>query len=593
MQRICEDGIFDFKDSKLIRGGFLWKRSSITFIISLRAMENSCKKELSQYHGKIQRGFMERIDYDFSDDANELKMPDSMKSIAFSQIMQGEADTDEIFVRTFVNEEMETDFPLIANEFLRHVGSDIKKYTDETFGIDSMDVQSPMSALQVKVMNMIFSAARDDDAYAAELIRRMYKIYYRNEYKALKRFRDISYDELCAFENEEEPREITMARILAVTRFFGIGLSLDIPIAFLKIHEYFEEDFSDDYPSDIEYFDIPKKLREQSDKEVEKYFPVDAVENKHCRKNYRKYFDLEKFTGAAFRYFGMVPYYDTECNRTKSSLHNSYTLTRSILSLVYPDRTFTEEEMRLYVLNFRTIQAFSSQIMDFDQDLDAILGREDIWRKEESRWEPVDETKIKTANVKEKPALLANVVLKKSEVSNPEALEAEIERLQSDLKVKEQKLIHTQSLYSEARRRIREIETDEEKISDEHEELVKLRNFVYGLTEEDLEISEEDQATMEQKIRGKKIIIIGGHSNWTSQLRQKFPEWKFIKPGVSAANDPHVVLDADYVYFFTDTICHSIYGTFIHIVRTKNIPFGYIHSTNIGKNIQQIYEDVV
>ena len=137
-------------------------------------MENSCKKELSQYHGKIQRGFMERIDYDFSDDANELKMPDSMKSIAFSQIMQGEADTDEIFVRTFVNEEMETDFPLIANEFLRHVGSDIKKYTDETFGIDSMDVQSPMSALQVKVMNMIFSAARDDDAYAAELIRRMY-----------------------------------------------------------------------------------------------------------------------------------------------------------------------------------------------------------------------------------------------------------------------------------------------------------------------------------------------------------------------------------------------------------------------------------
>ena len=37
---------------------------------------------------------------------------------------------------------------------------------------------------------------------------------------------------------------------------------------------------------------------------------------------------------------------------------------------------------------------------------------------------------------------------------------------------------------------------------------------------------------------------------------------------------------------------YSTYYRFINIVRDNNIPFGFIHSTNVSANIKQIYDDV-
>ena len=49
-----------------------------------------------------------------------------------------------------------------------------------------------------------------------------------------------------------------------------------------------------------------------------------------------------------------------------------------------------------------------------------------------------------------------------------------------------------------------------------------------------------------------------------------------------------IVEQADFVYFFTDTISHCTYYQLINAVRERGIPFVYIHGINLERNIMQI-----
>ena len=54
-----------------------------------------------------------------------------------------------------------------------------------------------------------------------------------------------------------------------------------------------------------------------------------------------------------------------------------------------------------------------------------------------------------------------------------------------------------------------------------------------------------------------------------------------------------VLTGMDYIYFFTDTMNHSMYYKYIGIMRQRQKNYYYIHETNIEKNIRQIYGDIV
>ena len=97
---------------------------------------------------------------------------------------------------------------------------------------------------------------------------------------------------------------------------------------------------------------------------------------------------------------------------------------------------------------------------------------------------------------------------------------------------------------------------------------------------------------MEQLISEERIVIIGGHSNWTYKLRNRFRNWVFLDPKTSGSVDGNLLNKADRVFFFTEIISHSTYYRFIKLVREREIPFGYIHSINIENNIRQIYKEV-
>lgn len=52
-------------------------------------------------------------------------------------------------------------------------------------------------------------------------------------------------------------------------------------------------------------------------------------------------------------------------------------------------------------------------------------------------------------------------------------------------------------------------------------------------------------------------------------------------------------MNAERVYFFTDTMGHSNYYKFMQVVRDHKVPFSYIHGVNIESNIRQIYEEMI
>lgn len=114
---------------------------------------------------------------------------------------------------------------------------------------------------------------------------------------------------------------------------------------------------------------------------------------------------------------------------------------------------------------------------------------------------------------------------------------------------------------------------------------------MYSLAEESTPIT-ENLTEMESYLKRKKIVIIGGHDNWTNKLKVKFPEWKYISTEISSVIDACVLIGSDYIYFFTDHIAHKTYKNYIRLMREQHLKFGYIHSVNIDSNIRQIYNEI-
>ena len=75
-------------------------------------------------------------------------------------------------------------------------------------------------------------------------------------------------------------------------------------------------------------------------------------------------------------------------------------------------------------------------------------------------------------------------------------------------------------------------------------------------------------------------------------IRQEFPNWKFVSANVSNTVDNTSILKAERVILFTDTLGHSNYYKFMQTIQAHNIPFSFLHGVNIDRNIIQIYEDV-
>ena len=75
--------------------------------------------------------------------------------------------------------------------------------------------------------------------------------------------------------------------------------------------------------------------------------------------------------------------------------------------------------------------------------------------------------------------------------------------------------------------------------------------------------------------KSKKIVVIGGHTNWRNNLSLDFSELLLLD-GTIASFDFRTLETADYVIFYTYNMAHTVYEKVISFVRSKNIPYGYL-----------------
>ncbi|MEI3318796.1 hypothetical protein [Eubacterium ramulus] len=167
---------------------------------------------------------------------------DIMEKLAFKEVqelMNGENQEidyhgcDHFFLMDFVTPEMDYDFPLIANEFLQHEYKNLKKYNTGYYIDYYSDEVNPVQMMQNRILNMMYCAAKQDNAYVVNLFQTLYKVYHKKEYKQLKRFRSISAGEALALSgNNLDGLDSTMnmgalARILTMAKFYKIEIKTE------------------------------------------------------------------------------------------------------------------------------------------------------------------------------------------------------------------------------------------------------------------------------------------------------------------------------------------------------------------------------
>ncbi len=190
------------------------------------------------------------------------------------------------------------------------------------------------------------------------------------------------------------------------------------------------------------------------------------------------------------------------------------------------------------------------------------------------------------------PAAAATV----SHTDIPAATEEEyirqINDLKAALKQKQQNLNEAKRQYLEAKEEARQNRIDEELWEADRNELYRLREYVYSLTEEDVAVPSVSMEDMKKALKERKIIIVGGHDNWVGYLTELFPDWTYIRPSISNTLSESPAIHAEYLFFFTDTISHGSFNKYMNVVRKHNLPYGYLHGTNIERTVSSIYREV-
>lgn len=510
-------------------------------------------------------------------------------------MMQPNASLDWLFVRSFCEEDerFDRDMPVIMRDFFLHEAERIPEYSHYIYANDGFGEVGAIEGIRYKFFNLLLAGARHGSGFSAEMICRIYKIYYKSEYNQLKRFKTLSYEELRGFDSDEEMFATTAARILIVASFMGIDINEDCEAAVGEAEDVVNDD-AFEFKFTPEEYSFGESAFEEAKQTAEEV--ISRLESKQTKK-YDPYFDNDarKFIWDVFCYHGVPTSFDISCDVGFESEKRQFAVTIAILKKMWPDRTFSDSEIQMFAALYHELTVLVNNQCVLDDIVDYLLGRTDRFRIDVENCMYKPEKQVVTRAVPYMPAKRnensgnTKPALEEKNSAVIQNLYDEIEHLRASIKEKDQSIDQLSRMYRETSQKLKQEMVDAESWEDDRTELARLREHLYHLTEDDLEGQNISTDKMEQEIRDKRIIIIGGHDNWVHFLREKFPSWTYIKPGVANTIPENAVMQAERLFFFTDTISHAAYGKFVHAARIHGIPFGYLHGTNIPETIRQIY----
>ena len=533
-----------------------------------------------------------RAEYDEFMDHFQHLMNLKMKDEMMSDEERTSPDTygcDCIFLDTFVTPAMEWEFALIARDFLMHEFENSKEHEMiQYLGTDCGD-HWPERLFQRYILNMMMNAVNFGSSYAKNLFLYLHKVYYKKEYKQLKRFSTLSSGELIALaKSERGTSPSAMARILTIARMQGIDIGPDCNFVYLYLNDYNEELQEDDgYNWDL--MDTTREIYDECLEEIRRMFDEDEM--------HRMYFKCGEFLGNALLSQGFIDDYVMLCNDDQG-VEDRLAKTLAVLKKTYKKKKeFTKEELIFYAQVYEVIGALTSNASDMDTILmDVLYGEKQLTNPEEYHFtfKPVEvpQGRGDLPNVKKDEKITTKTELIESPRYKEETLIAEIDALRRKIHQQESDIKALKADLAGSRKLSDENVKLREQLDQEHKELAALREHVYHMTEEDEAREIISPEEMKDYLQTLRIIMIGGHSNWRQKMKQEFPDWIYIEPSVSGALDASVVDKADHVYFFTDTISHTTYYKYINVIREHDVEFGYIHGVNIENTVRKLYRDL-
>ena len=503
---------------------------------------------------------------------------------------------DRMFSDTFGREKFDvpTEFAFIAMDYFKRVYPDVEKYSPYLSDDDSSNICRPCKDLKRKIIYTMLIAARQGNDPAREILCRLYKVYYKREYNQIKRFDTLSYDEILSFVNEKEAFGETAARIMTIGPLMGIDLQSDCNMINAKLEtEKGSENNGLAHEKESKNITIDQELLQSACEEAK-----GVIERQHKKGDSFDSGSVARFRNLIYGYLHVLDESDP-CRREEiEPSESSIAVTIALLRRRFRNKLFTDEEILLYHEIYRQTKEYSGQIQDLNMMSEIILGNPAKYQKEakECRYQP-EKQKVVTPSVRCREENVTNsgateVIIKSEAEKREKELEKEVDDLKTLLKQKQQKLEEAQKQYLKEKEEARKNRKALEQWETDKCELFRLREYVYSLTEEDVEITSVSLEEMKEDLKRRKIIIVGGHDNWVGYLKEIFPYWTYIKPSISNTLPEIHAINAEYLFFFTDTISHGSFDKYMNIVKKHNLQYSYLHGTNIDRTISNVYKEV-
>ncbi len=184
----------------------------------------------SFYENHQDDNYMDDFDYEHIREKRELAavmFEDMLNRGKGNVVAPDTTGVDFFFLMDFITSDLFSDLALIEQDFLKNCRSRLDEFQKVgCYGEKSFRTNRPLYAMQNSVLRLIYNGAKIGDDYCIELIKNLYKVYHKKEYKQLKRFSKINPDEIFSL-SEDEYSDIdysTIGRIIGMCQFMGIEL---------------------------------------------------------------------------------------------------------------------------------------------------------------------------------------------------------------------------------------------------------------------------------------------------------------------------------------------------------------------------------
>ena len=530
-----------------------------------------------------------------SKDVLALMMQDIM-SRDEGKVAPDTAGADYFFLEEFITNEMELDFAVIEQDFMKHCGKRLQEFNEAGwYGEDERWKAEPEFAVKQKLLRLMYNGAKVGDAYCVELVKYLYKVYHKREYNQLKRFHKITVSEIFSLSEDKDGGNSfgAIGRILGMCQFLNIELDQRCSFLFLLLDKK-RKDWIQENEEEREYKAFEEGLLDECIRQVDAWLDNDKKKDlKEFRKRNKIYLESQTFVEESLSHMVFPGDYMYMCMTSARGVRMQMANALAVLKTMDPEKEYSFEEVQQYAVLYGAVSALADVSDSYDLQVGYLLGDEvDIFDEENALFNPENIVVRQTAlKRKEEPKVITNVAPVSMGTAAEDDYLKEIADLRRKVSEQEQKI-------NGLREQCRQLKTSQgekdkllKKYQEDREELIALREYAYRSQLEEPPVTEETLFDMEKAIADKNIVIIGGHVNWLNKLKKRFPNWMYILTESYKTVDGKMLDGKDRVYFFTDHLSHVTYGKFIAAVRERHIPFGYLGSLNVEKLIRQIYED--